>query len=157
MEFDFERRERVMAPLQLVWEEVESLDQILAKTPQALSWDVAPGGQRAQAKIRMAWGPVKWNLDMVAWLEDFRPRQHLLLVIEAPSLEARYEGSIDLEPVGAAETNFIYQAHMECRHRFAARMRGVLAENVEQHVQSVLGRTKVRAEQRRLAQDRLLQ
>jgi hypothetical protein len=94
---------------------------------------------------------------MAAWLEDFRPRQHLLLVIEAPSLEAHYEGSIDLEPVGAAETNLIYRAHLESRHRFAARMRGALAENVEQHVQSVIGRAKVRAEQRRLAQDRLLQ
>ena len=34
MELDVERHDRIMAPLQLVWEEMDSLEQILAKSPQ---------------------------------------------------------------------------------------------------------------------------
>jgi hypothetical protein len=34
MELEVHRHERIIAPLQLVWEEMDSLEQILAKTPQ---------------------------------------------------------------------------------------------------------------------------
>jgi hypothetical protein len=50
MEIDIERQERIIAPLQLVWEEIDSLEQILAKWPQAFTYDVVPGGQLATIK-----------------------------------------------------------------------------------------------------------
>jgi hypothetical protein len=33
MEIDVERHERITAPVQLVWDEIDSLEQILAKSP----------------------------------------------------------------------------------------------------------------------------
>src|SRR2546423_14104234 len=47
MEIDVERRERIIAPLSLVWDEIDSLD-----------------GARAAAKFRLTWGPLKWPLDV---------------------------------------------------------------------------------------------
>ena len=44
MELEVQRHERIMAPLQLVWEEMDSLEQILAKTPQISEYDLVPGG-----------------------------------------------------------------------------------------------------------------
>jgi len=64
MELEIQRHERINAPLQLVWEEMDSLDQILAKTPQISEYDVVPGGQKARGRTRLTWGPVKWSVDV---------------------------------------------------------------------------------------------
>jgi carbon monoxide dehydrogenase subunit G len=156
MEVEVERHERITAPLQLVWEEVDSLDQILAKSPHAFAYDVVPGGQRATGKGRLAWGPLKWTLDLDISLAEFRPRQHLVYVIDVSTFELHFDGTIDLSAVGDAETRLDYRGHLECHHRLANRMRGAFNEIVEEHAHGLLHRTKVRAEQRRLAQDRLL-
>jgi carbon monoxide dehydrogenase subunit G len=156
MEIDIERRDRIMAPVQLVWDEIDSLDQILTKSPHAFAYDVVPGGKRATFKAKLAWGPLKWTLDGDFSLHELRPRQHVTYVVEVPGFEAHYEGTIDLSVVGDGETRLDYRGHMECRHRLAHRMRGTFNEIVEEHVAGLLHRTKVRAEQRRLAQDRLL-
>jgi hypothetical protein len=42
-----ERRERIIAPLDLVWDEIDSLD-----------------GARAAARFELTWGPLKWPLDV---------------------------------------------------------------------------------------------
>jgi len=64
MELEVERHERIMAPVQLVWEEIDSLEQILAKSPQISHYDVVPGGQRARGSTKLAWGPLKWTVDI---------------------------------------------------------------------------------------------
>ena len=94
MELEVQRHERINAPLQLVWEEIDSLEQILAKTPQISEYDVIPGGQKARGKTKLTWGPVKWAVDVDVALTDFVPRQHVMFVIEAPSLETRGEVTI---------------------------------------------------------------
>jgi len=47
MEIEVERRERIIAPLPLVWDEIDSLD-----------------GARAAARFHLTWGPLKWPLDV---------------------------------------------------------------------------------------------
>ena len=61
-----------------------------------------------------------------------------------------------LTAVGTSETRLDCRGHLETEHRLAARMRGMCSQIVEGHVQGVVHRVKVRAEQRRLAQERLL-
>jgi hypothetical protein len=113
MEIDVERRERIIAPLSLVWDEIDSLD-----------------GERATAQFQLAWGPLKWPLDV--------------------------DVSMKLTAVGQSETRLDCRGHLETGHRLAARMRGVCHEIVEGHVRGMVDRVKVRAEQRRLAEERLL-
>lgn len=156
MELEVERHERIMAPLQLVWEEMDSLEQILAKTPQISEHDVIPGGQKARGKARLAWGPVKWTVDVEVEITKFQPRQHIGFAVYAPSLEVRDEVTIDLIAIGEAETKVDYRGHLDVRHRMAGRMRGLFNEIAEDHAHSVVHRVKVKAEQRRLAQERLL-
>ena len=157
MELEVQRHERIMAPLQLVWEEMDSLEQILAKTPQISEYDLVPGGQKAQGKARLAWGPVKWTLDLEVEITEFAPRQRIGFSVDAPSLEVRYQATVEVAPVGDNETKLELRGHLDVRHRMAGRMRGLFNEIAEDQAHSLVHRVKVKAEQRRLAQERLLQ
>jgi carbon monoxide dehydrogenase subunit G len=156
MELEIQRHERIHAPLQLVWDEMDSLEQILAKTPQISHYEVVPGGQTARGRTKLAWGPVKWQVDIEATIVDLQPRQRIAFCIEAPSLEVVYTCAIDLTSLGEGETKLDYRGHIDVRHRMASRMRGLFNEIAEDQAHSLVHRVKVKAEQRRLAQERLL-
>ena len=145
-----------MAPVQLVWEEMDSLEQILAKSPQISDYEVVPGGQKARGKTKLAWGPVKWSVDLEVEILEYQPRQRMSFAIEGPSLEVHYEATIDLVPIGEGETKLDYRGHLDVRHRMASRMRGLFTEIAEDQAHSLVHRVKVKSEQRRLAQERLL-
>jgi carbon monoxide dehydrogenase subunit G len=156
MELEVHREERIMAPVQLVWEEMDSLEQILAKSPQISEYEVVPSGQTARGKTKLAWGPVKWWVDVDVEILGCQPRQSISFAIDGPSLEVHYEGAIELVPIGEAETRLDYRGHLDVRHRMASRMRGLFTEIAEDQAHSLVQRVKVKAEQRRLAQERLL-
>jgi carbon monoxide dehydrogenase subunit G len=156
MELDVQRHERIMAPLQLAWEEIDSLEQILAKTPQIADFEIVPGGQKARGKARLAWGPVKWTADLEMEITELQSPCRIAFCIDAPSLEVRVDAVVELTPVGDNETKIEYRGHLDVRHRMAGRMKGLFNEIAEDHAHSVVHRAKVKAEQRRLAQERLL-
>jgi len=113
LEIEFERRERIIAPLDLVWDEIDSLD-----------------GARGARRFELTWGPLKWPLDV--------------------------DVSLKLTAVGTSETRLDCRGRLESPHRLAAHMRVLCRDVVERHVHGMVQRVKVRAEQRRLAEDRLL-
>ena len=156
MELEVHRHNRVMAPLQLVWEEMDSLEQILAKTPQISEYEVVPGGQKARGKTKLAWGPAKWTVDLEVEITEFVPRQRISFTIDGPALDVHYEATVDLGPVSENETKLEFRGHLDVRHRMANRMRGLFNEIAEDQAHSLVQRVKVKAEQRRLAQERLL-
>jgi carbon monoxide dehydrogenase subunit G len=156
MELEVHRHERIMAPLQLAWEEMDSLEQLLAKTPQISEYDVVPGGQQARGKVRLAWGPVKWTVDVEVEITECQPRQRIGFSVDGPALEVHYRAVVELAPVGEGETNLDYLGHLDVRHRMASHMRGLFNEIAEDHAHGLVHRVKVKAEQRRLAQERLL-
>lgn len=156
MELDVHRQERIMAPLQLAWEEIDSLEQILAKTPQVSEFDIVPGGQKARGKARLAWGPVKWTSDLEMEITDIQPPYRIAFSLAAPSLEVRVNAVVELTRVGENETKIEYRSHLDVRHRMANRMKGLFNEIAEDHAHSLVHRAKIKAEQRRLAQERLL-
>ena len=156
MEVEVQRHERIVASLQLVWEEMDSLYQILANSPQVSQYDVATGGQKARGRSRLAWGPLKWPVDLDIEITEFQPSRRIGFSIDAPSLEVHYEVGIDLVPIGEAETKLDFRGHLDVRHRMASRMRGLFTEIAEDQAHSLVQRVKVKAEKRRLAQERLL-
>lgn len=156
MELEVQRHERIMAPVQLVWDEMDSLDQVLSKSPQISDYEVVPGGRRARGTTRLAWGPVKWTIEVQLEIVEFVPRQRMAYCVEGPSLEVHLQGAVDLAAVGENETRLDYLGHLDVQHRMAGRMRGLFNEIAEDHVHSLVHRIKVKAEQRRLAQERLL-
>jgi carbon monoxide dehydrogenase subunit G len=156
LELEVHRQERIMAPLHLVWEEMDSLDQILAKTPQVSEFDIVPGGRKARGKARLAWGPVKWATDLEIEITDIVPQHRLCYTIEGPALEVHAETVVELTQVGDNETKLEYRGMLDVRHRMASRMKGLFNEILEDHAHSLVHRVKVKAEQRRLAQERLL-
>jgi carbon monoxide dehydrogenase subunit G len=157
MELEVQRHDRIVAPVQLVWEEMNSLEQILAKSPQISGYEVVPGGQKARGSTRLAWGPVKWTVDLTVEITEFVPRQRISFCIDGPSLEVHYVATAELTPVGETETKLDYRGHLDVRHRMAGRMRGLFNEIAEDQAHSLVHRVKVKSEQRRLAQERLLQ
>lgn len=156
MELEVQRHERIMAPVQLVWEEMNSLDQILAKTLQVSEYDIVPGGQKARGKARLAWGPVKWTSELEVEITDLVFQQRLSYTIDGRSLEVRHDATVELTPVGENETRIEYRGHLDVRHRMAGRMKGLFHEVAEDHAHGLVHRVKIKAEQRRLAQERLL-
>jgi hypothetical protein len=112
LEIEVERCERILAPITLVWDEIDSLDR-----------------ERAARTFHITWGPLKWPLDVNV--------------------------SIQLTAFGGSETRLQCRGHLETRHRVAAGMRRACNEVVERHVQEMIQMVKVRAEQRRLAHERL--
>ena len=113
MEIHVERRERIFAPINLVWDVIDSLDQA-----------------RGAATFQLTWGPLTWPLDV--------------------------DVSMRVTAVGESETRLECRGHLETRHRVAARLRRMCHEVVERHVQGMVHGVKVRAEQRRLAEELLL-
>ncbi|MGH8992393.1 MAG: SRPBCC family protein [Acidimicrobiia bacterium] len=156
MEIDIERQERITAPLLLVWDEIDSLEQILAKSPQAFSYDMVPGGGRATIRANLAWGPLKWSVEGETVLADLVPQHRITYALDVPSLELHYEATIEVDPVGDGETKLDYRGHLEARGRMANRMRGMFSQILEEHGTGIVRKVKVKAEQRRLAQERLL-
>lgn len=156
MEIDVERHERILAPIQLVWEEIDSLERILPKTPQVTSYDIVPGGRRATGATKVAWGPIQWTIAVEVTVEALRPRELMRFRVVAPAYDIVVDAAIELKVVGEAETRLDYRGHVEVRHRMAHRMRGMFNEMVEEHMHGLVSRVKVKAEQRRLAQERLL-
>jgi carbon monoxide dehydrogenase subunit G len=156
MELEIQRHERINAPVQLVWEEMDSLEQILAKSPQISHYEVVPGGQKARGNSRLTWGPVKWSVDVDVSLDDIVPRQHIRFSIHAPSMDTRMEVIVVLTSMGETETKLDYRGTLDVRHRMASRMRGIFNEIAEDQAHSHVHRVKVKSEQRRLAQERLL-
>ena len=156
MELEVQRHERITAPLQLVWEEMDTLEQFLSKTPQISEYDIIPGGQKARGRARLAWGPIKWNLDLEIEITEIEPRQRIGFSVDGPALEVHYEVTVEIAPVGENETRLDLHGRLEARSRMAARMRGLFNEILEDQAHSMVQRVKVKAEQRRLAQERLL-
>jgi hypothetical protein len=113
MEIEVERRERIIAPLHLVWEEIDLLEEA-----------------RATARFQLTWGPLRWPLDV--------------------------DLSIRVTAVGESETRLDCRGLLATRHGLADRMRGLCLDVVEGHVRRTIGRVKIRAEQRRLAEECLL-
>lgn len=156
MEIDVERHERILAPVQLVWDEIDSLERILPKTPHVTSYDIVPGGRRATGTSKVAWGPIQWTIALEIAVESLQPREQIGFRVVAPSYDMSVDATIELKVVGEAETRLDYRGHVEVRHRMANRMRGMFNEMVEEHMHGLVSRVKVKAEQRRLAQERLL-
>ena len=142
---------RVSAPVEWVWEELATLDVILAATPSALVTEVALGGRMASLTLRRGWGPLSRVTQGHATLQPVHLRHHLLVGLHLPDLGLDYHGRIDLLPAGADQTRLRYQAHLRCPHRGARRSPMVLRSLVEDHVRAVIGTAQRRAERHHLA------
>ncbi len=156
MQTDFKRNARVLAPVQLVWDEMSDLHAILSKSIQFLTYDLAADGTSARFKANLTWGPLKYPIEGTAAVNDSAPREHTHYVVAIPQIGLRYAATIKLSPGGAAETALDYSGDLEIDHRLAGRMRGLFNELIEEHIHGLTTRVKTRAEQRRLADERLL-
>lgn len=157
MQTEYKRNARVLAPVQLVWDEMSDLHAILSKSAQFLTYDLAADGRSARFKANLTWGPLKYPIDGSASVEDSTPREHSHYVVKIPSIGLRYAATIKLTPGSATETALDYSGDLEIDHRLAGRMRGLFNELLEEHIHGLTTRVKTRAEQRRLADERLLQ
>jgi len=154
MELQFERCERIMAPLPLVWEELDSLDHLLDKMALA-RYDVHPDGGRASARVILRWGPLNHAVDLEMTLVGTMRQRQIRYAFQAPRLSVRLEGAINLIPLGSSETKLDHRGAVDVQHRFAARVRGQLQEIMEDYADTIVDRVRARAENRGRAQEQL--
>ena len=132
-----------------------SLCQVLAKTRHISDWEVAPGGQHARGRTRFAWGPLKRTVEFEMTLLGVAAERQIRYVIEVLSLETRVETEIDLALAGMNETRLHYRSLLAAGNR-AVRMCHLFRDLIEEQADHILHQVKVKAEQRRLAHERLL-
>jgi carbon monoxide dehydrogenase subunit G len=155
VEISFERDARVAAPVELVWAEMNSLENVLTKSPQLLTYSVQ-AENRASVRTKLTWGPLKYEVDGTMAVQQTVPNQLLEYTVAIPELGLNYAAAMRTTPAGGSETTLHYVAYLELNHRLAAKLRGLFSELIEEHIHGLVGRVKTRAEQRRLADERLL-
>lgn len=146
---------RIAAPVELVWELIDSVESILGRIPEALKVEVAATVTKARIRLLLSWGPVRWTVDGETRLEDVRKEEHLLLVTELPRLDMRFEGAMDLSRLGVAETALSYGGRLTSGRRLIGALEPMFSDLLEVHVQSLVGRVKQLAEQHHQAETRL--
>lgn len=156
MQTDYQRNARIVAPVQLVWDEMNDLDAILTKSTQFVTYDLAADGRSARFSSNLTWGPLKYAIEGAATIEETAPRERTRYVVTVPQLGMRYGATIKIAPSSATETVLDYTGGLEIEHRLAGRMRGLFNDLIEEHIYGLTTRVKSRAEQRRLADERLL-
>ena len=93
MHTDYRRNVRVLAPVQLVWDEVSDLHAILSKSMQFLTYDLAADGGSARFRANLTWGPLKYAIEGTATVDEARPRELTRYVVRVPQLEMRYSAA----------------------------------------------------------------
>ena len=156
MRIDFERQERIDAPVEQVWDELDSLEDILTKTPQIARHAVRADGSTADLQVVIRWGPVRRTVDAIARQADVRPFEGLALRVDAPSIDVHADGSLTIRAGGEAETALTYSMQLESGHWFSRRMRSTLTDMLEGHVHSLIDSVKARAEAHHQAEKRLM-
>lgn len=156
MHSDYRKNVRVIAPVQLVWDEMSDLHATLSKSMQFVTYDVAASGDSARFTTNLTWGPLKYAVDGTVTVTEATPREMTQYVIRSPQLGLRFSGTLKIAPTSGTETAMDYNGDVEIDHRLAGRMRGLFNELIEEHIHGLTTRVKTRAEQRRLADERLL-
>lgn len=156
MQTDYKRNARIVAPVQFVWDEMDDLDAILTKSSQFLTYDLAADGRSARFRANLTWGPLKYAVEGTAATEESTPHKLTRYVVTVPQLGMRYAGTLKITPGSDTETILDYTGDLEIDHRLAGRMRGLFNDLLEEHIHGLTTRVKSRAEQRRLADERLL-
>lgn len=148
-QFEWETRERVEASAATVWEELWPLDHLLENVRTISSFEVSPDGLRASASGGLAEWPVMWRKATgTAEVVEARTAEVLRWTMTIPSLQLDFDGTFELAPAGAVETNLVYRGVLRCADPYAGRLRHVLSGLLEYHLESVASRVATRAARR---------
>jgi uncharacterized membrane protein len=147
--FEWEARERVEAPADTLWEELWPLDHLLENVRTISSFEVSPDGRRASASGGLAQWPVMWReATGTAEVVEALTAEVLRWSMVIPSPELEFEGTFELTPAGAGETNLVYRGVLRCGDPHAGRLRHVLCGLLEYHLETVASRVATRAARR---------
>ena len=147
---------RVHAPREVVWEEMETVDLLLAHIEQVVHSVVDDQKVSATFRGRLRWGPFGWNLSGVAAVGEVTPLERLTFSFEVPNIGASQHGVFDLAVASAEETNLTFTAEMRLG-RVAKTVRHLVDETTEGYVRAIVTGIAARAENHWLAEQRLRQ
>jgi carbon monoxide dehydrogenase subunit G len=144
---EYEVTIRVDAPVSAVWEEIETLDRLLARAPEVVSVDPHAEPDRALWHGRMVWGRLQWTVEGDARVLERKRNRHLLFSSEIPTLDAHFQGIFVLAPGASDVTVLGYRGSFVCRHRLHRLMKQPLTFVLKDHVETVATRVGRRAAQ----------
>ncbi|MGQ0466560.1 MAG: SRPBCC family protein [Sporichthyaceae bacterium] len=151
----FQREARIRAPLHIVWQEVGSLNAILKRTPKSLTHEIAESGRSADLQGDLRWGPIRHKLAAKVGLLKLTPGQQISYRIVAPSLGSQYDAEVTVHQAGTGETQLEYRAELDLGSWTAQRLRGMINELLEEHINELTEQVKARAERRHRADESL--
>lgn len=155
LELSYDTTERIAAPIETVWDEIRTVDRLLAYAPEIGSFTAEPDGQRARFMSNMAWGPIDWKAEGTAIILEVTPMERLRWCLEMATLQMRLDLTFHLATGANRETVLRYGGRMFCDHKLVRRLRGMLTDAIEEHVHSTAGRVATLAAQHSLAEQRL--
>ena len=143
---------RAAAPIDIVWDELHTLERLLENIPTISSFEVDADGRHASFTGALTRWPASWRaLPGQAEITSSEPPRRLELTLTVPEVGLHFVGTFELASVAAEETNLTYRGELRCDHPLAARLRHVLTGILETHMDALATRIASRAARRTAA------
>ena len=145
---------RVLAPIDAVWQEIETIDLIVGKMTVISQASTDDLKQSAKIRARVAWGPFSRTLHGTATIVEAHKPDFIDFGVDIPDMHFVYSGRLELASVASEETNLRFA--LDVRLGLLARgVKSVVDDTVEGHVRSLVGTTAAMAERHWQAHQRL--
>jgi carbon monoxide dehydrogenase subunit G len=145
---------RVRAPNQAVWQEIETIDLILAKIEEVRQSVIDDRHQSARIRAHMAWGPFARTVDGTARILEMHKPQGLTFTLQVQIPNIVETGRLELSEVASEETNLRFETDVRFG-RLSKTVRNVVDDALEAHNRGFVETVATMAERHWLAHQRL--
>jgi hypothetical protein len=151
-ETDYTLIVRAAAPLDIVSDELGTLERVLQNIPTVSSFEVDPDGRHASFTGALTRWPASWrSFPGQAEIASSEPSRRLEFTVTVPDVGLRFVGTFELDFVEAEETKLTYWGVLRCNHPLVAHLKHVLTGILETHIHAVATRIASRAARRTAA------
>jgi|SRR5581483_5644138 carbon monoxide dehydrogenase subunit G len=155
LERSYERTVRIGAPLEGLYEELDSVHGLARFIPQLDSSVLGSDDSRGACRGVFSIGPLSYEVDGDMTVERAVPLHSLEIALRAPSLRLELEGAFEFMVSAQDETTLRYSATIRSAHPLLRRMPSALTGALEEHVDTTTDLISVRARQYTQAKRRL--
>ncbi len=145
---------RVRAPLSVVWQEIETIDRILAHTEMVVQSVVDDRRVSAEIRARLRWGPFGWTLNGTATVTEAVAPERLVFTVDIPTMGMRQTGTFELTELSAEETTLRHTSEFVLG-RLGRSVKSVVDDEIETYVRVIVDGIAGRAARAWLAEQRL--
>ena len=147
LERSYERTVRVGAPVDRLYEQMDSVHGLARFIPQLESSVLGADDDRGVCRGLFSIGPLSYEVDGNMTVDRVVPLHNLEIALRAPSLRLELDGQFEFLVGAQDETTLRYAATIRSTHPLLRRMPSSLTGALEEHVDTTTDLIAVRARQ----------